>query len=114
METIHAMSYGPVANMADGGEATPQQSQQSSEAEEPLGMRAVLIGATGAIGECLLGELLCSKVCAMGSISLPTFNKSCIFKLAPFVLLSLSKVHVLKLFDQNSYVSYSTVGCLKN
>lgn len=45
--------------MADRGEATPQQSQQSSE--EPLGLRAVLIGATGAIGECLLGELLCSK-----------------------------------------------------
>lgn len=61
------MSYGPVSNMADGGqEATPQQSQQSSE--EPLGMRAVLIGATGAIGECLLGELLCSKVCLIGSM----------------------------------------------
>jgi len=61
------MSSGPVSNMADGGqEATPQQSQQSSE--QPLGMRAVLIGATGAIGECLLGELLCSKVCLIGSI----------------------------------------------
>ena len=47
--------------MADGGEATPQESQRSSD--EPLGMRAVLIGATGAVGECLLGELLCSKVC---------------------------------------------------
>ena len=57
--------------MADGGEATPQQSQQSSE--EPLGLRAVLIGATGAIGEGLLGELLCSKVCLMGSISPPRF-----------------------------------------
>ncbi|XP_029198753.1 protein FMP52, mitochondrial-like [Acropora millepora] len=44
--------------MADGGEATPQQNRSS---EEPLGMRAVLIGATGAVGECLLGELLCSK-----------------------------------------------------
>ena len=64
------------ANMADGGEAevTPQQSQQSSE--EPLGMRAVLIGATGAIGECLLGELLCSKVCLMGSTSPPVL---CVF-----------------------------------
>lgn len=58
-------------NMADGGEATPQQSQQSSE--EPLGLRAVLIGATGAIGECLLGELLCSKVCSMSSKSPPAF-----------------------------------------
>ena len=58
-----------LANMADG-EATPQQSQQSSE--EPVGMRAVLIGATGAIGECLLGELLCSKVCLMGSITPPS------------------------------------------
>ena len=75
-------------NMADGGEAeaTPQQSQQSSE--EPLGMRAVLIGATGAIGECLLGELLCSKVCLMGSTSPPVFV--CIYRglyrgsLAPF------------------------------
>ena len=47
--------------MADGGEATPEQSQQSSD--EPLGMRAVLVGTTGAVGECLLGELLCSKVC---------------------------------------------------
>ena len=46
--------------MADGGETTPQQNRSS---DEPLGMRAVLIGATGAVGECLLGELLCSKVC---------------------------------------------------
>ena len=57
------MNYGPVVNMADGGEAIPQQSQQSSD--EPLGIRAVLIGTTGAIGECLLGELLCSKVCSI-------------------------------------------------
>ena len=45
--------------MAEGGEA-----EQSSE--EALGMRAVLIGATGAIGECLLGELLLSQVCYGG------------------------------------------------
>ena len=30
---------------------------------EGLAMKAVLIGATGAIGECLLGELLGCKVC---------------------------------------------------
>lgn len=104
------MGYGPVRNMANGGAATPQQSQQSSE--EPLGMRAVLIGATGAIGECLLGELLCSKVCLMGRISCPAF-KFVLF-IPTFLLFSSSKVHVLKLFDQNSYVSYSTLGCLKN
>ena len=85
---MHAMNYGPVANMAEGveGEATPKQSQQSSE--EPLGMRAVLIGATGAIGECLLGELLCSKVCVIGSISLPyrlTSLKYLIFRAAVVV-----------------------------
>ena len=39
--------------MAEGG---------SNSAAEPLGMRAVIIGATGAIGQCLLGELLSSKV----------------------------------------------------
>ena len=71
-ETRHARSYGPVANMADGVEVTPQQSQQSSE--KPLGMRAVLIGATGAIGECLLGELLCSKVCWIGSMFFSVVN----------------------------------------
>lgn len=38
--------------MAEGG---------SDSAAEPLGMRAVIIGATGAIGQCLLGELLSSK-----------------------------------------------------
>ena len=46
--------------MAEGGDTGKQ---ISSSEEEPLGMRAVLIGATGAIGECLLGELLTSKVC---------------------------------------------------
>ena len=95
--------------MADGGEATPQQSQQSSE--EPLGLRAVLIGATGAIGECLLGELLCSKVCSMGSKSPPAFVCAILvtnFRAAPI------KVHVLKLFDHNSCVSDSTMGCLKD
>ena len=45
--------------MAEGGDT----GKQISSSEEPLGMRAVLIGATGAIGECLLGELLTSKVC---------------------------------------------------
>lgn len=43
--------------MAEGGDT----GKQISSSEEPLGMRAVLIGATGAIGECLLGELLTSK-----------------------------------------------------
>lgn len=100
--------------MADGGEATPQQSQQSSE--EPLGLRAVLIGATGAVGECLLGEVLCSKVCLMGSISPPAFVRVC--SLPTFVLPSYgrSKVHVLKQFNHNSCISisYSTMGCLKD
>ena len=45
--------------MAEGGDT----GKQISSSEEPLGMRAILIGATGAIGECLLGELLTSKVC---------------------------------------------------
>ena len=49
--------------MAEGGEASTSKEQSL---EEPLGMRAVLIGATGAIGECLLGELLISKVCCGG------------------------------------------------
>ena len=49
--------------MAEGGEASTPKEQSL---EEPLGMRAVLIGATGAIGECLLGELLLSKVCCGG------------------------------------------------
>lgn len=49
--------------MAEGGEASTPTEQSS---EEPLGMRTVLIGATGAIGECLLGELLISKVCCGG------------------------------------------------
>ena len=86
--------------MADGGESTPQQSQKSSG--EPLGLRAVLIGATGAIGECLLGELLCSKVCSMGSKSPPAFV--CVILVTNFcaavihcVIWSI-KVHVLKLF----------------
>ena len=47
--------------MAEGGEGSPP-TQQSSE--QPLGLRAVLIGTTGAVGECLLGELLSSKVCS--------------------------------------------------
>ena len=51
-------------NMAEGGEGASTSKEQSSE--EPLGMRAILIGATGAIGECLLGELLISKVCCGG------------------------------------------------
>lgn len=34
----------------------------SNAAAEPPGMRAVMIGSTGAIGEHLLGELLNSKV----------------------------------------------------
>ena len=82
--------------MADGGESTPQQSQKSSG--EPLGLRAVLIGATGAIGECLLGELLCSKVCSMGSKSPPAFV--CAILVTNFcaaVIWSIT-VHVLKLF----------------
>ena len=45
--------------MAEGVEGSSSKEQSS---EEPLGMRAVLIGATGAVGECLLGELLSSKV----------------------------------------------------
>ena len=53
-----------LVNMAEGGGAETQSS------EESLGMKAVLIGATGAIGECLLGELLCSKVCCLVAISL--------------------------------------------
>ena len=40
-----------LVNMAEGVE------------EGTFGLRAVLIGGTGAIGECLLGELLNSKVC---------------------------------------------------
>ena len=28
----------------------------------PLNLKAVLVGATGAVGECILGELLHSKV----------------------------------------------------
>lgn len=54
--------------MAEGGEGSTQ-TQQSSE--EPLGMRAVLIGTTGAVGECLLGELLSSKVRFTYSIVIP-------------------------------------------
>lgn len=40
-----------------------QTERSASTSEKFLGMKAVLIGATGAIGECLLGELLISKVC---------------------------------------------------
>lgn len=43
--------------------AEGQTGEISSTSEKSLGMKAVLIGATGAIGECLLGELLISKVC---------------------------------------------------
>ena len=43
--------------------AEGQTEEISSTSEKSLGMKAVLIGATGAIGECLLGELLISKVC---------------------------------------------------
>ncbi|XP_020903176.2 uncharacterized protein LOC110241635 [Exaiptasia diaphana] len=44
--------------MAEGGESAgiAQSSNMAS-----LGLRAVLVGATGAIGECVLGELICSK-----------------------------------------------------
>lgn len=43
--------------------AEGQTEEIASTSEKSLGMKAVLIGATGAIGECLLGELLISKVC---------------------------------------------------
>ncbi|XP_068693316.1 oxidoreductase HTATIP2-like [Montipora capricornis] len=43
--------------MAEGG----AEAATSTDSEKSFGMRAVLIGATGAIGECLLGELLISK-----------------------------------------------------
>ena len=49
-------------NMAEGGDG----STKEQPSEEPLGMRTVLIGATGAIGQCLLGELLTSKVSCRG------------------------------------------------
>ena len=58
--------------MAEGVEGSTQ-TQQSSE--EPLGMRAVLIGTTGAVGECLLGELLSSKVCFSRSVVIPNICK---------------------------------------
>ena len=48
--------------MAEGGADAGQSSN-----EQPLGLRAVLIGATGAVGQCLLGELLSSKVCPCGN-----------------------------------------------
>lgn len=41
--------------------AEGQTGEISSTSEKSLGMKAVLIGATGAIGECLLGGLLISK-----------------------------------------------------
>lgn len=43
--------------------AEGQTGEIASTSEKSLRMKAVLIGATGAIGECLLGELLISKVC---------------------------------------------------
>ena len=54
--------------MADGGEGGGEGSTPTEQSsDKPLGMRAVLIGSTGAVGECLLGELLSSKVCFCGS-----------------------------------------------
>ncbi|KAK3727923.1 hypothetical protein QZH41_016374 [Actinostola sp. cb2023] len=47
--------------MAEGGAAKDDSTQSSSSPMASLGIRAVIVGATGAIGECLLGELIASK-----------------------------------------------------
>lgn len=41
--------------MAEGGDVSGQE-------ETTLNMRAVVIGGTGAVGKCLVGELINSKV----------------------------------------------------
>jgi hypothetical protein len=43
--------------MAEGGVQ-----ERSGSPEGSLAVKAILIGATGAVGECLLGELVASKV----------------------------------------------------
>lgn len=42
--------------MAEGGDTTEESKQDT------MSLRAVVIGGTGAVGKCLVGELLKSKV----------------------------------------------------
>ena len=60
LQNASALRFSSYVNMAESEGAAA--SVESEKTSEKMSLKAVVIGGTGAVGRCLLGDLLSSKV----------------------------------------------------